>query len=111
MTIGPVVEAIEAAEAKRGRTHRVLLTPSAPVFDQRAAERRVLLRILGFGEQPGRVRVEFLLCEAATDTPAPEAREGQEFRWADAADLAELRFLPANAGVLERLVADLSSAR
>lgn len=39
MKPGPVVAAIEAVEAKRGRMHRVLLTPSAPRFDQRCAVR------------------------------------------------------------------------
>ncbi len=35
----PVVEALEAVEARRGPMHRILLTPSAPRFDQRVAER------------------------------------------------------------------------
>lgn len=35
----PVVAAIEHVEAHRGPMHRVLLTPSAPVFDQAAAAR------------------------------------------------------------------------
>lgn len=39
MTPGPVVDAIDAVVADRGPMHRVLLTPSAPRFDQRAAER------------------------------------------------------------------------
>ncbi len=61
---------------------------------------------------PGaRVRVEFLLCAAVDARPVPEAREGQEFRWAAATELDGLRFLPANAGVLEKLVETLSSAR
>ncbi len=36
---GPVVDALEHVVAQRGPLHRVLLTPSAPRFDQRAAER------------------------------------------------------------------------
>ena len=39
MKIGPVVAALEAVEAERGAMHRILVTPSAPRFDQRAAER------------------------------------------------------------------------
>src|SRR4029078_4891207 len=35
----PVVAAIESVIAARGPAHRVLLTPSAPRFDQRVAER------------------------------------------------------------------------
>ena len=39
MKAAPVVDALESIEAKRGPMHRVMLTPSAPRFDQRAAER------------------------------------------------------------------------
>lgn len=39
MKIGPVVEALEHIEAQRGPTHRVVLTPAAPRFDQAAARR------------------------------------------------------------------------
>ena len=39
MKIEPVVAALEAVTAERGPMHRVLLTPSAPRFDQRAARR------------------------------------------------------------------------
>jgi tRNA (guanine-N1)-methyltransferase len=39
MKIEPVVAALEAVTAARGPMHRVLLTPSAPRFDQRAARR------------------------------------------------------------------------
>lgn len=39
MKIGPVVAALEAVEAERGPMHRILVTPSAPRFDQRVAER------------------------------------------------------------------------
>ncbi len=39
MTPGPVVEAMEHVAAERGAFHRVLLTPSAPRFDQRVAAR------------------------------------------------------------------------
>ena len=39
MKISPVVEAMESVAASRGPMHRVLLTPSAPRFDQRAARR------------------------------------------------------------------------
>lgn len=35
----PVVAAIEDVESKRGRTHKVMLSPSAPRFDQTAARR------------------------------------------------------------------------
>lgn len=34
-----VMAALEDVEAKRGRCHRIVLTPSAPRFDQRAAQR------------------------------------------------------------------------
>ena len=57
---------------------------------------------------PGvRVRVSFLLCELRAGSAAPRPTEGQELRWADADELARLRFLPANAGVLALLVARL----
>ena len=39
MKIEPVVGALEAVAATRGPMHRVLLTPSGPRFDQRAARR------------------------------------------------------------------------
>ena len=39
MKIEPVVAALEHVAAARGPMHRVLLTPSAPRFDQRAARR------------------------------------------------------------------------
>ena len=39
MKIEPVVAALESVTAARGPVHRVLLTPSAPRFDQRAARR------------------------------------------------------------------------
>lgn len=39
MKISPVVDAMESVAALRGPMHRVLLTPSAPRFDQRAARR------------------------------------------------------------------------
>jgi tRNA (guanine37-N1)-methyltransferase len=39
----PVVAALEHVAALRGAMHRVLLTPSAPRFDQRAAERLATL--------------------------------------------------------------------
>lgn len=40
---GPVVDAMQSAVDARGPLHRVLLTPSAPRFDQRAAERLATL--------------------------------------------------------------------
>ncbi len=59
-------------------------------------------------EYPGaRVRVTFYLCAPAPGAAPPEPVEGQELRWADVAALAELRFLPANAEVLELLRARL----
>ena len=39
MKIEPVVAALESVAAARGPMHRVLLTPSGPRFDQRAARR------------------------------------------------------------------------
>lgn len=39
MKIGPVVEALEHVEAQRGPTHRIVLTPAAPRFDQGVARR------------------------------------------------------------------------
>jgi len=39
MKPGPIVEALEQVGEQRGPMHRILLTPSAPRFDQRAAER------------------------------------------------------------------------
>ncbi len=39
MKIGPVVEALEHVEAERGPTHRIVLTPAAPRFDQAVARR------------------------------------------------------------------------
>jgi tRNA (guanine37-N1)-methyltransferase len=43
MKAEPIVRALEALEAERGPTHRVLLTPAAPRFDQRAARRLATL--------------------------------------------------------------------
>ena len=37
--IEPVLAALEAVTRQRGPMHRVLLTPSAPVFDQQRAQR------------------------------------------------------------------------
>lgn len=47
MKIEPVVAAMEAVEAARGPMHRILVTPSAPRFDQRAAERLARLPRIG----------------------------------------------------------------
>ncbi len=44
---GPVVEAMEHVAEQRGPFHRVLLTPSAPRFDQRAAARLAALPRIG----------------------------------------------------------------
>lgn len=61
---------------------------------------------------PGRaVRVTFVLCAVdADDSREPVAVEGQDLRWATVADLGRLRFLPANARVLELLVARLGGS-
>jgi tRNA (guanine-N1)-methyltransferase len=61
----PVVAAIESIEAARGRMHRVLLTPSAPRFDQRVAERFAAMPRVGLicGRYEGiddRVREHFV---------------------------------------------------
>jgi len=56
------------------------------------------------------VNVTFLLCRPQDPERAmatAHAREGQELLWADAADLKRLRFLPANAHVLDLLIARL----
>lgn len=45
--IEPVVAALEAVTAARGPMHRILVTPSAPRFDQRAAERLAKLPRIG----------------------------------------------------------------
>ena len=47
MKIEPVVAALEAVTAERGPMHRILVTPSAPRFDQRAAERLAKLPRIG----------------------------------------------------------------
>jgi 8-oxo-dGTP diphosphatase len=53
---------------------------------------------------PGvRVRVDFLLCAAVDREPWAEGREGQEVRWVGPDALGSLRFLPANAGIVESL--------
>jgi tRNA (guanine-N1)-methyltransferase len=44
---GPVVDAMEHVARERGPFHRVLLTPSAPRFDQRAAARLARLPRIG----------------------------------------------------------------
>ena len=44
---GPVARALEHVEGQRGSFHRVLLTPSAPRFDQRAAARLARLPRIG----------------------------------------------------------------
>ncbi len=43
----PVIAALAAATAARGPMHRILLTPSGPVFDQRVAERLAGLPRIG----------------------------------------------------------------
>jgi tRNA (guanine37-N1)-methyltransferase len=45
--IEPVVAALEAVTEQRGPMHRILVTPSAPRFDQRAAERLAKLPRIG----------------------------------------------------------------
>jgi tRNA (guanine-N1)-methyltransferase len=62
---GPVVEAMEHVARERGPFHRVLLTPSAPRFDQRAAARLARLPRIGLlcGRYEGiddRVREHFV---------------------------------------------------
>ena len=47
MKIEPVVAALEAVTEARGPMHRILVTPSAPRFDQRAAERLAKLPRIG----------------------------------------------------------------
>ncbi|MBL4689428.1 MAG: tRNA (guanosine(37)-N1)-methyltransferase TrmD [Nannocystaceae bacterium] len=47
MNPGPVLDALEHVAEQRGPLHRVLLTPSAPRFDQRAAERLAKLPRVG----------------------------------------------------------------
>lgn len=56
---------------------------------------------------PGRrVHVTFVRCRVpGGEAPRPHPHDGQELRWADAEDLRSLRFLPANAEVIERLLA------
>ncbi|MEX1366723.1 MAG: tRNA (guanosine(37)-N1)-methyltransferase TrmD, partial [Nannocystaceae bacterium] len=44
---GPVVDAMEHVQRERGSFHRVLLTPSAPRFDQRVAARLATLPRIG----------------------------------------------------------------
>lgn len=61
----PVVRAIEHVEAARGPMHRVLLTPSAPVFDHAAAVRLAAMPRIGLlcGRYEGiddRVREHFV---------------------------------------------------
>jgi tRNA (guanine-N1)-methyltransferase len=62
---GPVVDALEHVARERGPFHRVLLTPSAPRFDQRAAARLARLPRIGLvcGRYEGiddRVREHFV---------------------------------------------------
>ena len=65
MKIEPVVAALEAVTAVRGPMHRILVTPSAPRFDQRTAERLATKPRLGLlcGRYEGiddRVRESFV---------------------------------------------------
>ncbi len=54
------------------------------------------------------VHVTFVLCRLGEPgADAPRAVEGQALRWADVDDLANLRFLPANARLLTLLIARL----
>ncbi len=55
-----------------------------------------------------RVHVTFILCEAAGE---PRPREGQDITWAGPEELTTLRFLPANASILELLRQRLSMRR
>lgn len=47
MRVEPVVAALEQVTGERGAMHRILLTPSAPRFDQRMAERLAKLPRIG----------------------------------------------------------------
>lgn len=65
MKIEPIVAALEAVEEQRGSMHRILLTPAAPRFDQRAADRLAKLSRIGLicGRYEGvddRVRTHFV---------------------------------------------------
>ncbi|MEZ4454667.1 MAG: tRNA (guanosine(37)-N1)-methyltransferase TrmD [Nannocystaceae bacterium] len=65
MKAPPVVLALESVTAARGPMHRILVTPSAPRFDQRAAERLAQLPRIGLlcGRYEGiddRVREHFV---------------------------------------------------
>jgi 8-oxo-dGTP diphosphatase len=51
---------------------------------------------------PGaQVRVVFLLCAPAREAQQARPLEGQQMRWVEASELPDLKFLPANARVLE----------
>lgn len=61
----PVVAAIESVEEQRGPMHRILLTPSAPRFDQRVAQRlagkpRIGLLCGRYGGVDDRVREHYV---------------------------------------------------
>jgi tRNA (guanine37-N1)-methyltransferase len=65
MKIEPIVAALEAVEGQRGSMHRILLTPAAPRFDQRVADRLAKLSRIGLvcGRYEGvddRVRTHFV---------------------------------------------------
>lgn len=53
-----------------------------------------------------RVHVTFVRCEALGE---PRGAEGQDLCWAGPAELGALRFLPANAGLVELLRARLAA--
>jgi len=57
------------------------------------------------------VHVTYLACRPRRPADEPRPREGQTLLWADAEALSRLRFLPANAGVLARLDAELRDRR
>lgn len=75
-------------------------------LDVRAAGELVVVR---WGYTRRRVVVTFVECELVDPCAVPDPQDGQRARWAGAADLDALTFLPANERVLELLRPRLSS--
>ncbi len=105
---GGKLEAGEDAEACAVRECREEL--------ELAVSPREHLHVEEWGYPGSAVRVTFIRCEVVPcegdlhAPPAPRAVEGQTLLWADADDLRSLRFLPANARLLQLLIGRFAQA-
>lgn len=70
-----------------------------------------LLAVAWHDRDAKRLALTFFLCRCTGErTPSPAAAKEHQARWVARATLATLRFPPANAGVLQQLLAEGSAA-